>query len=53
MPLPWQTQFTSFGPEVFVLSAQNSGSVTCTTLVDGKVVQVTANGTPARTGCTH
>jgi len=54
VPLPWKTQFTSFGPEVFVLSAQSPGSVTCTILLDGKVVsQATANGAPARTVCTH
>jgi hypothetical protein len=54
VPLPWQTQFTSYGGEVFVISAQSPGSVTCSILVDGKVVsQATANGGPARTVCTH
>jgi Mycobacterium membrane protein len=54
VPLPWTTQFNSFGPEVFVISAQSPGSVTCTILLDGKVVsQATANGAPARTVCTH
>jgi hypothetical protein len=54
VPLPWQTQFTSFGPEVFVISAQSLGSITCTILLDGKVVsQATASGAPARTVCTH
>jgi hypothetical protein len=54
VPLPWQTQFKSFGPEVFVLSAQSPGSVTCTILLDGNVVsQATANGAPARTVCSH
>jgi Mycobacterium membrane protein len=54
VPLPWQTQFTSFGPEVFVISAQSLGSITCTILLDGKVVsQATANGAPAHTVCTH
>jgi hypothetical protein len=53
-PLPWQTQFNSFGNEVFVISAQSPGSITCTILLDGKVVsQATANGTPARTVCSH
>jgi len=54
VPLPWQTQFKSFGPEVFVLSAQSPGSITCTISLDGNVVsQATANGAPARTVCTH
>lgn len=54
VPLPWKTQFTSFGPEVFVISAQSPGSITCTILLDGNVVsQATANGAPARTVCTH
>lgn len=54
VPLPWTTQFKSFGPEVFLISAQSPGSITCTILLDGKVVsQATANGAPARTVCTH
>jgi hypothetical protein len=54
VPLPWTTQFTAFGPEEYVLSAQSPGSVTCTILLDGNVVsQATANGAPARTVCTH
>jgi hypothetical protein len=52
VPLPWQKQFTGFGGEVFVISAQSPGSITCTIVVDGKVVsQATANGAPARTVC--
>ncbi len=54
VPLPWQTQFDSFGGEVFVISAQSTGSITCTILLDGNVVsQATANGAPARTVCSH
>lgn len=54
VPLPWHTQFTAFGPEVFLISAQSPGSITCTILLDGKVVsQATANGAPARTVCTN
>jgi hypothetical protein len=55
VPLPWKTQFKSFGGyEEFVLSAQSPGSITCTILLDGKVVsQATSNGAPARTVCTH
>jgi hypothetical protein len=54
VPLPWQTQFTVTGSKVFVLSAQSPGSITCTILIDGKVVsQATANGAPARTVCSH
>lgn len=51
--LPWKTDFTVFGSRVLVISAQSPGSITCTILVDGKVVnQATANGAPARTVCT-
>jgi Mycobacterium membrane protein len=51
--LPWKTQFTVVGSRSFVISAQSAGSITCTILVDGKVVnQATANGAPARTVCT-
>ena len=54
VPLPWTTQFSFTGSQVFVLSAQSPGSITCTILVDGNVVsQATANGAPARTVCTH
>ena len=54
VPLPWQTQFTVTGSKVFVLSAQSPGSITCTILIDGKVVsQATANGAPARTVCSY
>ena len=50
--LPWKTDFTVIGTRVFVISAQSPGSITCTILVDGKVVnQATANGAPARTVC--
>lgn len=52
--LPWSTQFTAFGGEVFVLSAQGAGPLTCRILVNANVVnQATANGQPARTVCTH
>lgn len=52
--LPWSTEFTSFGGEVFVLSAQGPGPLTCRILLNGTVVnQATANGGPARTVCTH
>jgi hypothetical protein len=54
VPLPWTTQYSFAGSEVFVISAQCAGSVTCTILIDGKVVsQATANGAPARTVCSH
>ncbi|MGB6205515.1 MmpS family transport accessory protein [Mycobacterium sp.] len=54
VPLPWTTKFTSFGYGEYLVSAQSPGSVTCTILVDGKVVsQATANGGPARTVCWH
>jgi hypothetical protein len=51
--LPWKTQFTVVGSRSFVISAQGPGSITCSILVDGKVVnQATASGAPARTVCT-
>jgi Mycobacterium membrane protein len=54
VPLPWTTQYSFVGNEVFVISAQGAGSITCTILIDGKVVsQATGNGAPARTVCTH
>jgi MmpS family membrane protein len=54
VPLPWTTQFTAFGGQVFVVSAEAPGSITCTILVDGNVVSnATANGRPARTVCSH
>jgi hypothetical protein len=52
VPLPWKAQFSVNGSRVLVISAQGAGSITCTILVDGKVVnQATANGAPARTVC--
>lgn len=53
--LPWSTQFTAFGGEVFVISAQGPGPITCKILLDGNVVtDATATvGTPARTVCSH
>jgi Mycobacterium membrane protein len=52
--LPWSATFTSFGGQVFVLSAQAQGSVTCRIMVDGNVIkEATATGTPAHTVCTH
>jgi hypothetical protein len=55
VPLPWKTQFNVIiANPVLVISAQGPGSITCTILVDGKVVsQATANGAPARTVCSH
>jgi Mycobacterium membrane protein len=54
VPLPWTTQFTFNSSRVFVISAQSLGSITCTILIDGKMVsQATANGAPARTVCSH
>jgi hypothetical protein len=51
--LPWSAQFTAFGGQVFVLSAQAQGSVTCRILVDGSSVkEATATGAPGRTVCT-
>lgn len=53
--LPWSTEFTSFGGEVYLISAQGPGPLRCKILLDGNVVSdATASvGTPARTVCTH
>ncbi|MGH3961520.1 MmpS family transport accessory protein [Mycobacterium sp.] len=52
--LPWSTQFNAWQGQVFLLSAQGPGSITCRILVNGNVVnQATANGQPARTVCSH
>jgi hypothetical protein len=52
VPLPWKTRFGVVGSRVLVISAQGAGSITCTILVDGKVVnRATAHGAPARTVC--
>ena len=54
VPLPWSTQFTSFGGEVFVLSAEAQGTVSCNIVVDGNsVFKATAAGTPGRVVCSH
>jgi Mycobacterium membrane protein len=53
--LPWSTEFTSFGGQVFVVSAQGPGPISCKILMDGNVVSdaTATTGTPARTVCTH
>lgn len=53
--LPWSTQFTSWGGEVFDLSAQGPAPITCEILIDGKVVadSTATAGAPGRTVCTH
>jgi|SRR5436309_11085237 Mycobacterium membrane protein len=54
-PLPWSTEFTSFGGQAFVVSAQGARPITCKILIDGNVVSnaTAATGTPARTVCSH
>ena len=53
--LPWSTEFTSFGGQVFVISAQGPGPITCKILLDGNVVSTATatTGTTARTVCSH
>jgi hypothetical protein len=52
VPLPWSTQFTSFAGQVFVLSAEAEGTISCNILVDGNsVFKSTAAGTPGRVVC--
>lgn len=52
VPLPWSTQFTSFGGQVFVVSAQGVGNIRCRILLDGNVVS-DAQSAGGRTVCTH
>ncbi|ODR00997.1 hypothetical protein AWC25_19590 [Mycobacterium sherrisii] len=53
--LPWSTEFTGFGGQVFALSAQGPGPISCKIFVDGNLVSAATatTGTPARTVCTH
>ena len=54
VPLPWSTQFTGFGGEVFVVSVEGDGQVSCNIVVDGNsVFKATASGTPGRAVCSH
>ena len=54
VPLPWSTQFTAFGGQVYVLSVQGDGQVSCNIVVDGNsVFKATASGTPGRAVCSH
>jgi hypothetical protein len=54
-PLPWSTEFTGFGGQVFVISAQGPGPISCKILLNGNVVSAATatTGVPARTVCTH
>jgi hypothetical protein len=51
VPLPWSTQFTAFGGQVFVLSAEGQGTVSCNIVLDGNSV-IKATG-PGRAACSH
>ena len=51
VPLPWSTQFTAFGGQVFVLSVEGQGTVSCNILLDGNSV-IKATG-PGRAVCSH
>jgi Mycobacterium membrane protein len=54
VPLPWSTQFTAFGGQVFVLSAEGQGTIACNIVVNGNsVFKATAAGTPGRVVCSH
>ncbi|WP_197509080.1 MULTISPECIES: MmpS family transport accessory protein [unclassified Mycobacterium] len=52
VPLPWSTEFTSFGGQVFVISAQGAGPLRCRILLDGNVV-ADAQSAGGRTVCAH
>ena len=51
-PLPWSTEFTSYGGQVFVISAQGVGPIRCRILLDGNVV-ADAQSAGGRTVCAH
>ena len=53
--LPWSTQFTSWGGEVFDISAQGPAPIRCEILLDGRVVadETATAGAPGRTVCAH
>lgn len=54
VPLPWSTQFKSFGGQVFVLSAQGEGTIACKISLDGNVVNdAHSTGAPGHTVCSH
>ncbi|MCV6984370.1 hypothetical protein H7H78_02565 [Mycobacterium shinjukuense] len=54
VPLPWSTEFTAFGGQVFVLSAQGPGTIACRILLDGNVVNdAKSTGLPGRAVCSH
>jgi hypothetical protein len=54
VPLPWSTQFKSFGGQVFVLSAQGQGTIACKISLDGNVVNdAHSTGAPGKTVCSH
>jgi MmpS family membrane protein len=52
VPLPWSTEFTSFGGQVYVISAQGVGNIRCRILLDGNVVS-DAQSAGGRTICAH
>ena len=51
VPLPWSTQFTAFGGQVFVLTAEGAGTISCNIVLDGNSV-MKATG-PGRAACSH
>ena len=54
VPLPWSTEFTAFGGQVFVLSAEGGGTISCNILLNGNsVIKATGAGTPGRAVCSH
>ncbi len=54
-PLPWSTEFTAYGGQVFTISAQGPGPISCKIFMDGNLVSAATatTGTPARTVCAH
>lgn len=54
VPLPWSTQFTAFGGQVLLLSAQGEGTIACNILLDGTSVNdAHSAGTPGKAVCNH
>jgi len=54
VPLPWSTQFTAFGGQIYVLTAQGQGTIACNILVNGSSVNdAHSTGAPGKAVCSH
>ncbi|MHA7650678.1 MmpS family transport accessory protein [Mycobacterium sp. ML4] len=54
VPLPWSTDFQGFGGQVYVLSAQGQGTISCKIVLNGNVVNdAHSTGKPGMAICSH